>query len=82
MAVGAKEGWLEVFIRDVTLDRTSKEEEDVAAILKNDLTYDYMVMTCTNNAFEYVWVAVTVDSHRDACMAWKGLYERYQSSGK
>jgi len=37
MAVGAKEGWLEIFIRDVTLERTSKEEEDMAAILKNDL---------------------------------------------
>ncbi len=79
MAVGAKEGWLEVFIRDVMLDRTSKEEEDVAAVLKNDLAYDYLVMTCTDDALEYMQVAVTADSHGDAHMAWKGLYERYQS---
>jgi len=77
MAVGAKEGWLEVFIRDVTLDRTSKEEEDVAAILKNDLTYNYLVKTCTDDALEYVRVAATADSNGDMCKAWKGLYKWY-----
>ncbi len=82
MAVRAKEGWLEVFMMDVTLDRTSKEEEDMAAVLKNDLTYNYVVMTCTDDAFEYMWAAETVNSHGDACKAWEGLYERYQSNGK
>jgi len=76
MAVGAKEGWLEVFMQDMTLDRTSKEEEDMATVLKNDLTYDYMVMTCTDDALEYVQVAKTADSHGDAHMAWNDLYKR------
>ncbi len=79
MAVGAKEGWLEVFIRDVTLDRTSKEEEDMAAVLKNDLTYNYLVKTCTDDALEYVRVAATADSNGDMRKAWKGLCKRYQS---
>ncbi len=79
MVVGAKEGWLEVFIRDVTLDRTSKQEEDVAAILKNDLTYNYLVKTCTDDALEYVQVAATADSNGDMCKAWKGLCKRYRS---
>jgi len=63
----------------VRLDRTSKEEEDVAAVLKNDLTYQYLVTTCTDDTFEYMQVAETVDSHGDMHMAWKGLYERYRS---
>ena len=77
MAVGAKEGWLEILISNVTLDRTSKEEEDMAAVLKNDLAYDYMVTTCTDDALKYMRAAMTAESHGDACMAWKGLYERY-----
>ncbi len=79
MTVGAKEGWLEVFMRDVMLDRTSKGEEDMAAILKNDPAYHYLVTTCTDNAFKYVQAAETVDSHGDALKAWKGLYDWYLS---
>jgi len=80
MTAGAKEGWLEIFMRDVTLDRTSKEEEDAAAVLKNDLAYHYLVMTCTDNVvLKYVQATETVDSHGDVRKAWKGLYERYRS---
>jgi len=79
MTAGAKEGWLEIFMRDVTLDRTSKEEEDMAAILKNDLAYEYLVTACTENVLKYVRVAETANSHGDMRKAWKGLCERYWS---
>ncbi len=47
MAVGVKEAWLEILISNVMLDRTSKEEGDIATVLNNDLAYNYMVKTCT-----------------------------------
>jgi len=54
MTVGLKEGWLEILISNVTLDKASEKAEDIAAVLKNDLAYDYMVKTCTDDALEYM----------------------------
>jgi len=76
--VGIKEGWLEILISNVTLDKASEKGEDMATVLKNDLAYDYMVKTCTDDALEYVQVARTANSYGDVHMAWKGLYERYK----
>jgi len=80
MQVGLKEGWLGILISNEMLDRASEKAEDIAAILKNDLAYKYMAKTCTDDAFEYMQVAKTVNSHGDACMVWKGLYNRYQNA--
>jgi len=77
--VAARKGWLEAITNDVVLDRTSKKTEDKATVLKNDLAYDYMAKTCTDDALEYMWAAKTANSYGDVHMAWKGLYERYQS---
>jgi len=79
MTVGLKEGWLEILISNMTLDRAIEKAEDIAAVLKNDLAYDYMAKTCTDDALEYVQAARTVNSHGDVRKAWKDLYERYQS---
>ncbi len=76
-AVAARKGWLEAITNDVTLDRTSKKEEDKAAVLKNDLAYHYLVMACTYHAFGYVQAAETVDSHGDEHKARKDLCKRY-----
>jgi len=62
-AVGIKEGWLEILISNVTLDRASEKGEDIVAVLKNDLAYNYMVKTCTDDALEYVWAARTATRH-------------------
>jgi len=74
---GLKEGWLGALISNVTLDRASEKAEDIAAVLNNDLAYDYMVKTCTDDALEYVRTAKTANSYGDARMAWKNLYDRY-----
>jgi len=75
-AVTARKGWLEVITKDVMLGRTSKKEEDKAAVLKNDLAYHYLVMACMDHAFGYVQAAETADSH-EAHKAWKDLCKRY-----
>ena len=79
MTVGLKEGWLEILISNVTLDRASEKAEDMATVLKNDLAYEFMAKTCTDDALEYVRVAATADSNGDMRKAWKGLCKRYQS---
>jgi len=61
----------------VTLDRASEKAEDIATVLNNDLAYEYMAKTCTDNALEYVRVVMTANSHGDVRMAWKNLYDRY-----
>jgi len=76
-AVAARKGWLDMITKDVTLDRTSKKEEDKASVLKNDLAYNYQVMACMDHAFGYVQVAETGDSYRDVHKAWKDLCKRY-----
>jgi len=75
-AVTARRSWLEAITSDVTLDRSSMKKEDKTAILKNDLGYLYVVMACTDHAFRYM-VVETVDSHDNACKAWKDLCKRY-----
>jgi len=62
---------------DVTLDRTSKKAEDKANVVKNDLAYHYLVMTCMDHAFGYVQAAETADSHGDMRKAWKDPCKRY-----
>jgi len=49
----------------------------MAAVLNNDLAYEYMAKTCTDNALKYMRAAMTANSHGDARMAWKNLYDRY-----
>jgi len=53
-AMGARQGWLDRLLKDMTLDRKSMDKAEETKVLMNDLAYHYLVMLCTDYAFDYV----------------------------
>ncbi len=76
-AMGVRHGWLDGLLKDLMLDRKSMAKDEEKKVLMNDLAYHYLVMLCTDYAFDYVQAAEGADSYRDARKAWKDLCAHY-----
>jgi len=76
-SVAARKGWLGAITKDVTLNRASTTNEDKAAVLMNDLAYHYLMVACTDNAFQYVRAAEDANYNGNARKAWVELCRRY-----
>jgi len=72
-AMGARRGWSDGLLKDMKFDRKSTNKAEETKVLMNDLAYHYLVMLCTDYAFDYVQAAEGADSYGDAQKARKDL---------
>ncbi len=79
-AMGTRQGWLDGLLKDMKLDRKSTDKVEETKVLMNDLAYHYLVMSCTDYAFDYVQAAEGVDSYGDARKAWNDLCACYDEA--